>query len=74
MAIDLIVPEKARNMVTYVMASAREMMDAAGAVILLAELQELVRKSAKVPYTRQAEELGVLVAARIRKLENEIPA
>ena len=49
-------------------------MEAAGAVILLAELQELVKQSKEVPYTRQSDELAVLVAERIRKLESEVPA
>jgi hypothetical protein len=68
------VPDKEKNMVTYIMPPAREMMEAAAAVILLAELQELVRQSAKVPYTRQSDELAILVAERIHKLESEIPA
>lgn len=72
--IKLIMPVKAMNMVTYIMNPAQNMMREAGAVILLAELEDLVSRAANVPYTRQSEELAVLVAQRISELREEISA
>lgn len=72
--IKLIIPVKAMNMVTHIMNPALNMMREAGAVILLAELEDLVSRAANAPYTRQSEELAVLVAQRISELREEIPA
>lgn len=47
-------------------------INAAKPYILLVELRRLVDESRKEPYTRQAEELDVLVSQRIRELESEI--
>lgn len=72
--VKLIVPPNARNMVSAIMTPAQDMMRAAGAVILLAELEDLVIRAVSVPYIRQSEELAVLVAERIQELRKEIPA
>jgi hypothetical protein len=71
--IKLIVPVKAQNMVTHIMNPAHNLIREAGAVILLAELEDLVAEASKVPYTQQEEELAVLVAKRIRELRREVP-
>lgn len=70
--VKLIVPPNARNMVSAIMTPAQDMMRAAGAVILLAELEDLVIRAANVPHTRQSDELAVLVAERISELRKEL--